>query len=188
MARSLTANMITEVTASVLRPFIAVEIEFEQGTTRAWSGIGTITIDGNSYLGVGTLASISSIDESTENKASGIQINLTGIPSDLVSTVLQENYQGNDCKVYIGALNEVNVVITDPYLIFSGIIDTMNLTEDADQATIKLTVENRLLDLERTRIRRYTDEDQKLDFTGDVGFEYVGEIQDKELLWGINSG
>ena len=30
----------------------------------------------------------------------------------------------------------------------------------------------------------YTNEDQKIDFTSDLGFEFIPDLQDKEITWG----
>ena len=52
---------------------------------------------------------------------------------------------------------------------------------------ITVTVENKLIMLERPRNRRYTDQDQKNLFSGDKGLEFVDDLQDKELVWGGGS-
>jgi hypothetical protein len=187
MARSLSSALNDQIIAAQLRPFMAVEIEFDSGTSRAWSGYGTITLDGNQYYGTGTLGSISAVSESTENKAAGISISLSGIPDDLVALALSEQYQGNETRVYLGAMNHLNVPFGDPYLLFKGRIDTMQIGESPETATINLTVENRMIDLERARVRRYTPEDQKLDYPNDKGLDFVASIQDTEVTWGVNS-
>ena len=60
------------------------------------------------------------------------------------------------------------------------------VTEQAETATITIQAENRLVDLERPRIRRYSDEDQKSDTANasDVGFEFVPSLQDKVITFG----
>ena len=47
-----------------------------------------------------------------------------------------------------------------------------------------LVGESRLIDLNRARNFRSTHEDQQQIFHGDLGFEYVAAIQDKEVSWG----
>jgi len=184
MARSLTAAMVTEITATVLKPFIAVEIVFETDTTRVWSGIGTVTIGGETFYGVGTFGSISPIDETTENKATGVELQLSGIPPELIATALGENYQGNPCSIYLGALDESHTVIVDPYKIFSGKIDTMGIGEGPENATIRLSAESRMIDMTRSRVRRYTPEDQRVDYPLDKGLDYVSSLQEKPIKWG----
>ena len=35
-----------------------------------------------------------------------------------------------------------------------------------------------------TRVRRYTAEDQKIDYPNDKGLEFVAEMAEKEIVWG----
>ena len=60
----------------------------------------------------------------------------------------------------------------------------MTITDSGDTSTIKVTVENRLIEFERSRQRRYTSEDQKIDYPNDKGLEFVAEIAEKEIVWG----
>ena len=74
--------------------------------------------------------------------------------------------------------------MADPYAIFQGQMDLMTISDGGDTATIKLTAESRLIDLDRSRERRFTSEDQKIEFPDDKGLEYVDDLQDKEIVWG----
>ena len=38
--------------------------------------------------------------------------------------------------------------------------------------------------LKRSRERRYTHDDQQIDFPGDLGFEFVPKLQELNLVWG----
>ena len=101
MTRAITTAVQNEFDADVLRPFYAVELAFDSGTSRIWSGYGEITFGGNTYLGVGTLGSISSISETQEIAATGIRFGLSGIPSDILAVALTEPYQGRSAKIYL---------------------------------------------------------------------------------------
>jgi hypothetical protein len=84
-----------------------------------------------------------------------------------------------------------NGVITSPVVIFSGFMDTMVINDSSETATIQVAVENRLIEFERTRVRRYTAEDQKIDYPNDKGLEFVAEMAEKEIVWGrsqVNAG
>jgi hypothetical protein len=63
-------------------------------------------------------------------------------------------------------------------------MDVMIIREGTDTSTIELKLENRLIALERPNERRMTDEDQKNLFTGDKGFEFIADLQDKQIVWG----
>jgi hypothetical protein len=41
--------------------------------------------------------------------------------------------------------------------------------------------------MERQRISRYTNNDQLKKFSGDVGLEFVQQLVEKELFWGVEN-
>ena len=75
-------------------------------------------------------------------------------------------------------------IIANPVIVFEGFMDTMNIVEGAETSTITLYVENKLIRLDSANERRYTLQDQLIDHAGDLGFEFVTDIQEKQLKWG----
>ena len=116
-------------------------------------------------------------------QANGVKISLSGVPTDLVSVALNENYQGREAIIYFGTMSG-GAVVSTPYALFKGFIDIMVIQENADVSTIGLTAENKLINLEQSKVRRFTSEDQKIDFPNDKGFDFVAGLQDKEIVWG----
>lgn len=184
MSRSLTANMTTEVTSSVLSPIVLVELEFDVVPLNMWSGIGDLDWNGSTWTGAGNLLSFGSLEETTEVRALGTSITLSGLNSSILSAALSEDYQGRKATIWLGATDSAGAVIADPIIVFGGRMDVMTINENGGEVAINITVENRLIDFERTKLRRYTDQDQKIDYPNDKGFEFVASIQDKEIVWG----
>lgn len=184
MSRDIAGALSTAYNSDSVRPFLLCELEFGAETIRFWTGYGDLSWDSKTWQGSGTLIQVSSIEESYEVKASGINITLSGVPSDMLSLALGEEYHGRDCTVYMGALNEDSTVITDPAVVFRGIMDTMQINDNGEDSTINLTVENRLIDLERPRVSRYTSENQKSRFPSDRGLDFVTSLQDQTVVWG----
>lgn len=165
-----------------LKPIFAVHMAFDSGDVRFWSGIGEATIDGDTYLGAGNVLQISNVEETGEIAARGITITGAGLNSSIISTALSENYQNRAITVYIGSITEAGV--TDTYVLFRGRMDTMTIEESGETCNVAIAAENRLVDLERPRIRRYTNEDQKSLYSGDLALEFVDDLQDKAIEWG----
>jgi hypothetical protein len=184
MSRSLTSSMQTAVTADLVRPIILVECAFDSGDLNLWNGIGTLTVSSTDYVGAGTLLAIGEIAESSELQANGITVTLSGITDPLLAKARDEDYQGRELTVKLGAMDSSNGVISNPVTVFSGFMDTMVINDSAETATIHIAVENRLIEFERTRIRRYTAEDQKISYPNDKGLEFVAEMAEKEIVWG----
>jgi len=183
MARSVTTALNNELTASELEPFFLVDLGFST-TLYFWSGIRQLTWNGNEYLGAGNLLGISAISETADVRAVGVNLTMSGLPASLISVALTEAYQGKPVKIRIGAMSS-GAVVADPYLVFDGRMDTMNIEDSGEGAFISLAAESRLIDLERPRVRRYTPEDQRIDFPNDTGLDYIPVIQDKSIHWGV---
>ena len=66
-------------------------------------------------------------------------------------------------------------------------MDQMNISEGPDTSTIELSVENKLVDLERPRVRRFTSAYQKSVYPNDLGLDFVEDLQDKDISWGRKS-
>lgn len=187
MSRQLTTAMQSAVTADLVRPITLVQCSFDSGNVNLWSGIGNLTVDSVDYVGAGTLLKISEVVESAELSANGMSVALSGITEPLLSKARDEDYQGRELKVLLGAMDASNGVVADPVIVFSGFMDTMIINDGAETAAIQITVENRLIEFERTRVRRYTAEDQKIDYPTDKGLEFVAEMAEKEIVWGRSS-
>lgn len=184
MSRGLPTAVANAVSADVVRPVLFVECAFDSGDLNLWAGVGNLTVVSTTYVGAGTLLSVSGIKESTELQANGIVVQLSGITEPLLSKARDEDYQGRELKVLLGTMDSTNTLISNPFVIFSGFMDTMTITDAGETSTIKVSVENRLIEFERSRQRRYTSEDQKIDYPNDKGLEFVAEISEKEIVWG----
>jgi len=184
MARTLPAALSTEFEAAQLKPFYAVELGFESATLRFWTGFGTITANDEDWFGAGMVLGISSPNENIDLSAEGLTVTFSGLDSSVVAITLLENYRGRPAKVYIGALDDSNEPVSDLYQVFAGRMDVMSIQEDGQNATISLQIENVLIDLERSRPRKYTDEEQKKRFPGDRSLRFVAKLQDRQILWG----
>ena len=68
--------------------------------------------------------------------------------------------------------------------LFVGYIDQMDITEGPETSSISVVLESKLLELERSRVLRYTSAIQKALYTGDKGFDFVDELQGQTFNWG----
>ena len=205
MSRDLSANTLDALNNEVFYPFFAVELLFDDDIIRTWTGAGLLTLkDGTEWYGAGQLLEISSVEETQEMAAKGATITMSGIPSNLLSLALSEPYQGRVCNLYFGnflqgrLLEEGGDFIlfedgskiglesnkTGFNQVFSGYMDQMNIEEGPQSSTIELTVENKLITLERSRVARFTSGYQKSKFAGDKGLDFVESMQDKTVPWG----
>jgi hypothetical protein len=182
--RGLTSGMFAQIAAAKLNPVVFCYAEFQSGPVYLWSGVGPISWNGSTWSGIGTLGSISPIQETSDVSATNIVLSLSGIPSDLLGDAMTQVRQGKQVRLWLGALDDAMNIIIDPYESFSGRMDVAVVDEGAETSTISLTVESSLVDMQRLRLVPYTDQAQQAEFPGDKGFEYVPQLQEKSIVWG----
>jgi hypothetical protein len=187
MPRGLTADMQTETGRKVVRPIVFYQGEFVSGTVYLWSGVGTKTWNGHDWLGTGKLAGLSAISESGGMNADGLVCTLSGIPNDLLTKALSELRHSKKGTLWFAYLDQNDAIVTDPFQLFSGVVDAAVVRRGRKSSTIAITYENRSID-GRARSRRYTNEDQQIDFPGDTGLKYINDLQDKTLDPGVGTG
>ena len=207
--KSIPSSFSERLASVEKRPFYAVEIDFDTAPLYIWTGVGNISSGGKTYLGTGELLHISGLDEVADMSAKGATITLSGLDPALISTALQEPYQGRECRIYFGMMptgtdyltTEAGEVLTtesgEPIMLedftamslaFAGRIDRMPISSDGESCTIVATVESRWVDLERPKIRRYTQESHVTRFPSDTFFSFVADLQHKKIEWGGGGG
>jgi hypothetical protein len=183
MSRVLPTGFSNAVTAAVVRPAFFLELNWSDGILYVWSGYGSVTFGGKTYVGTGHLGKISDIRESKDLAANGVTVSMSGIPSSLLTEALASDNQGKPARIYLGALAADGTLATTPYLIFDGKIDLTIINDSGTTSTISVQLEKELVD-NRSGARRYTHEDQKIDYPSDRFFEYVAGLANQTITWG----
>ena len=205
--RNLTLEMAAEFAGPSVKPIMLAELFFDSGTLRLWTGYGQLEWGDREFTGIGTLIGISPIQETQEIQARGIVVTLNGISSTVISLALSERSRGRPFRLYLGSVDTRRYVATEsspgavkledgtgyvllenqlidsPYRIFSGLMDTMEFSDSGDKADIRLSVENILITGQRSKVSRYTMEDQRKRFPNDRGLEFINALQDKQVIW-----
>ncbi len=210
MSRDLSTITLDNIEEGVVYPFFAVELLFDGANTiRMWTGQGTLVLeDGTEWIGLGNLLDISAIEETAEMAVKGATITLSGVSSEALSLALSEPYQGRVCNIYFGTFSTGKILQESSSFIllqdgskilleanstgfnqlFAGYMDQMNISDGGDTTAIELMVENRLVDLERARVARFTSGYQKSLYPDDLGLDFIEDLQDKDIVWGRSSG
>jgi len=196
MPRLLTPAMVTALGASVLRCALLASLQFADNTIYVWSGITPLIWNGNTYQGVGSLGSISTISEDSTVEAKKVTFELSGIPADLVSEVLYETRLLYRAQAWFALWDENYNLIPDPVLSYQGKMDQPSLSDDTKTCSISISCENVLVDLNRACYRRFTNDDQQIDLpatvarlglpagTIDTGLRWVAGLQEQITFWG----
>lgn len=182
MSRDVTSEYLTRLLAASKNPRFFFEGIFSSGPVNFWTGIGPIDWDSKTWTGRGDLISLSNIQDSVEFKATSATFTLSGINQAVLGKALDEFRRNKDCTIWLGFLDDDGNLVADPEISFAGKMDSPVIDEGGETSTIIIHAESRVLRLNQTNQRRNTNEDQQLDFPGDLGFEFVTSIQEKQVI------
>lgn len=186
MSRNLSVGMAAEVIKAVVRPALLFDATLADGSlVYYWTGIGDLSWNAHNYVGTGYLIGLSPVDESDDVKAQSVSVLVNGVPSSMVSLFLASLGNGKQGIVRLAMLDSSNAIIADPKIMFRGRLDGAQIDEKNINAPVgTLTYEHELVDLERPREWRYTDEAQKKLYSGDRGLERIAALQDIQIPFG----
>ena len=182
MARNISETLYSALTGPNVELYNAIFLDLASGPLRLWSGFGDRTINGQTYTGSGSLLQISQISENSELNATGMQLTLSGMNQTLISAALQENYQGRQAQVFLGEISVADVVTS-----FDGLMDVMTITHNSEDVVVELTLESKLITLQRPNARRYTQANHALRHPNDTFFDFTASLTDKQIAWGRGS-
>lgn len=181
--RDLTSAFVSAVTAGVIYPALLTDFVFDEGELNLFSGRGTLNWNGKDYTGSADLLKVDPAQETQQLEATGAGYVLAASTA-LVAIARIAEYQGRTVRTWLALFDAAGVMIDDPVRIVSGKMDEMPIDTDPSAPSIGLSVESDLLVLNQAPDRRYTHEDQQLLYPGDKFFEFVPQMQDKEIIWG----
>lgn len=166
-------------------PYIVlVELDFVEGFVRMCNAGYAFQWNGYTWTGAGNLGTISAIEEGQDLQMYGCTLTLSGIASDVIAKCFGVGYSGRKATIWIAPLDSNYNILADPVIVFKGKMDTMPISL-GENSQVQVTIESKLVDWERPRVRRYNNEDQQAEFPGDKGFEFVPQMVEKQLLWGV---
>lgn len=182
MGRAISAALITASTSDIFRPVVFLDLNFDSGMVCAHNDIGTLTFGGNDYLGVGDFGHIEAVKEGPLLSPYSIALLLSGMDSDMMDEAENQDYFLREATIYVGGLDGDGALVDDPDEIWSGFMDHMAYTIGA-QNLIKLTCESAMAIFDRSNGKRNSNEQQQLDHSGDLLFEYVHLMEDAKVVW-----
>ena len=140
MSRSIGTTFGTQLTSGRLRPFYAVKMNFTSGALLLATTYSDLVIGGNTYLGTGNILNISPITETSDTRATGVEVVLSGLDTSILSAGLTEDTQGMVVEIYFGVMtttSNADAIVDTPYQIFSGFINQAERLHDAKLTQVK---------------------------------------------------
>ena len=180
--RDLPAELSDEIRKPALKPFLAIHIDLPDPVF-AFTGSGSMQIDGNDYVGIEGVASIDQITESTDGSATGAKAVLHRVPAEFRDDVADQAVRGGLYEMYLGVFDETFQTVKAFKNIWKGTLQSYDIFDGGDELTIEVGGESRSIDQKRPAIKRFTDAYQQEKYPGDLVFEYVPQMAETPILW-----
>lgn len=182
MSRALTSDLAAALASGTILPFFLATLQFRTSVQRIWTGYGNLTIDGQTFSGIGTVGEIGAITEGTTLEAHGTYVKLSGIDPVLLGDSMTDIQAGLQALLFLGCMDEAGNVIGTPYMVFSGIVDQPSVDFGDETISITINLESKVVDFQRASQRKYTSADQRaMTNAHDSFFDYVEQMNDVAL-------
>jgi hypothetical protein len=185
MARDIDPQIAQELQENH-RQIIFVKINFDT-TLLAHSRYGEMTLNSETYYGVGQFGNISTKTEDAQTNPTRLTLTLSGIPLNYIELVTEGNYQNRDVYIYKGLLSDSETLIGSTAINwFRGVTGNASIQEDAGgNVQIELEVANWLSKWRRPSNIRYNDKQQQELYAGDTCMQYLTQAQRGKAWRGV---
>lgn len=177
-----TQSIINDLASGHVEMGFAVEIMAPSATVRVHTGVGEVVINGQLYLGLGSLGSISPSKSDGSTSPKDVTLSLALIDSSMLALALNENMVGSQVKIVMftyGADGQVKSTA----VAFAGKITSVSAVT-GDENTVNYSCANELEGWQSICSWRYTEDSHLLRYPDDHGLRCVGGISERTILWG----
>ena len=186
MTRSLTSAVKTELATNDIRPVHLITLGFGTPvniTDCSFSLTSSVSGSSVTYNASDFILGISNHTEETDIIKSSVSLVLSGADQTFISTVLGENVVNDSVDIFRGFLNDSNALISDPFLLYRGKIDSFDISEGDKESTVGLRIVSNWADFEKKNGRKTNNTSQQRFFSADVGMDFASQtVQD--IKWG----
>jgi len=186
MARTLTTALKNELLTNEIRPVHLLSIGFATPVNITDNSFNlTSSVSGSSitYTASSFLVATPTFTEETDLSKTSLNITLSGADQTFISTVLSENVVNDSVDIFRGLLDSNNALIADPILLYSGNIDTFQISESETESIVNLTVVSHWADFDKKSGRQTNNNSQQRFFSTDVGMDFSSQTV-LDLKWG----
>ena len=186
MTRTLTTAVKNELLTNEIRPVHLITIGFSTPvnlTDNSFDLTSSISGSSKTYTASPFLVSVPTFTEETDVTKTSLNIDLSGADQTFISTCLNENIVNDSVEIFRGLLNSSNSLIADPLLLYSGNIETFQISENETNSNVTLTVVSHWADFDKKSGRQTNNNSQQRFFSTDVGMDFASQSV-LDIKWG----
>lgn len=181
----MTPEQNAELAKAVTRTVYFVEFQFASATSRLSTANIPLTWGGYEWAGVGSLGTISTVEESDGLEAKPLNFTVNSAQQSWLALAVGsvEEYRGRPAKMYMCPLNEQFQMVGTPERCWSGIMDMLSVGINEDSGTITLKCETSAYGLKRRPAFRLNAAQHKKEHPDDTGFDYLNDLIANPVVW-----
>ena len=186
MTRTLTTAVKNELLTNEIRPVHLLTIGFSTPvilTDNSFDLTSSISGSSKTYTASPFLVSVPTFTEETDVTKTSLNIDLSGADQTFISTCLNENIVNDSVEIFRGLLNSSNSLIADPLLLYSGNIETFQISESQTDSNVTLTIVSHWADFDKKSGRQTNNNSQQRFFNTDVGMDFSSQTV-LDIKWG----
>jgi hypothetical protein len=180
-ARNLSSPFATALQQAHVRAFALIEIGWTSGTQYLCGLDFAVAYGGNTYTPALGLLKIEAVRE-TADSFEGLKVEISGVSTSSLAIAMGERMQGRPLTLRMAVLDSSNSLQVDAN-VWSGLMDSPTIVDGRDSAVVTLVAEHRMATWDRPRTKRYTDAQLQTDFAGDLGLQYVAQLEQQRIVW-----
>ena len=185
MYHPYTQSIINDLASGHVEMGFAVEIMAPSAPVRVHTGVGEVVINGQLYLGLGSLGSISPSKSDGSTSPKDITLSLALIDSSMLALALNEKMVGSQVQIVMFTYG-TDGQVKSTAVAFAGRITSVSAVT-GDENTVNYSCANELEGWQSICSWRYTEDSHLLRYPDDHGLRCVGEISERTILWGSRS-
>jgi len=165
--------------------FVAVllKLELDAGVVRLSSlPFDWMDTEANLWIGGAGLVEMGESFERLGLEGGRISLTWAGADADLMAAARDNAILGASFTKMIATIGEDGVRVGAPIVDFIGECELPDIDPNPVNPTITLHVENTLIKLRRRHSYRYTPEHHQRFYPGDTFFDFVADLQDKDIF------
>ena len=153
---------------------------------RFWSGVGTLSISGEDFLGVSARALVSPMSTQIGGVSNGVTITLGGLTPEVAASIENEDYHQASAILWRLIFDENGVNLIQAAVMLRGRLDEVTIRETVGgEASIDFALENSGRDLSRRNSAMRSDSMQRIiGGSSDGSFKHVSTAAEQTLYWG----
>lgn len=180
--RAFPVDLETALSADSPSLALLVFVDWPGSPLYAWTGVGSISWNGQTWIGTGVLGQIDKVADSVDKSDIGVELTLNYLDDDLRNEIVTTDPVGADASIYL-ALMDTAGQVDEAYEIFPGFVDEISILDAGETGAITVRLASELARMARSLAYQLTDAHQQDLFPGDRGMEFASKMGEP-VFWG----